>query len=69
MQSKGDYLNRVHSDQMVLEIVSGEAEPNEQWPKKQLEPLGLSPLRSGCSCDGQAGRLDRHEAVAKDTQN
>jgi hypothetical protein len=28
-----------------------------------------SPLRSGGSRDGQAGRLDRHEAVAKVTQN
>ncbi len=34
---QGDYLNRVHSDQMVLEIVSREAEPHEHWPTKQLE--------------------------------
>ncbi len=33
MKAKGDYLNRVHSDEMALKIVRLEAEPHEQRPK------------------------------------
>jgi hypothetical protein len=71
MQAKWDYLNRVHSDQMVLKIVRqmGLCQPCEQWPKAtQGRPSGYSPLRSDGSCDGQAGRLDCCEAVASGTQ-
>jgi hypothetical protein len=60
MKAKVDYLNQVHSDQLVLEIIRQEAEPREQWPKTtQGESSGSSPLRSDGSSDGQAGRLDR----------
>ncbi len=41
MQAKGDYMNWIHSDQVVLEIV---------------RRGGLSPLRSDGSHDGQAVR-------------
>jgi hypothetical protein len=32
-QAKEDYLDRVHSDQMVLRTVRREAGPCERWPK------------------------------------
>ncbi len=62
MKAKKDHLNQVYSDHMVPEIVRREAELHEWWP-------GLSPLRLDGSRDGQKGRLDHHEGVAKDTQN
>ncbi len=73
MKAKGDYLNLVYSDQMVFEIVRRETDWLERWPKATQGwgggTSGLSPLRSDVSCDGQAGRLDHREAVAKGTQN
>ncbi len=56
MKVKGYYLNRVHSDQMVLEIVRRKAALCVLWPKATKS--GLSLLISDGSCDGQAGRLD-----------
>jgi hypothetical protein len=41
-----------------------------KWMVAKVTWRGPSgPLRSDISCDGQAGMLDRHEAVAKDTQS
>ncbi len=63
-RQKGDYRDRVHSDQMVLRlscrgrldcVSSGQKTPRK--PKKQGGLPGLSPLRSDGS--RQAGRLDR----------
>jgi hypothetical protein len=59
MKAKRDYLNRVHSDHLVLEIVRREAEPCDLWPKAtQGGPQGFSLLRSDVFLDGQAKRLD-----------
>jgi hypothetical protein len=58
MQAKRDYLDRVHSDQMILGIVQRER-LDQRWPKATPGgPSGSSPLRSDGSCDGQVGRLD-----------
>ncbi len=58
-ENQGDYQDPVHSDPMVLKIVRREAGPCERWQKAtQRGPSGSSPLRSGGSRDGQAGRLD-----------
>jgi hypothetical protein len=62
MKAKKDHLNQVYSDHMVPEIVRREAELHEWWP-------GSSPLRLDCYRDGQKGRLDHYEGVAKDTRN
>jgi hypothetical protein len=72
-QTKGDCLERVHSNQMVLGTVRCEAGPHDRQPKAlktklaQGEPSGLSPLRSDDSRDGQAGGCTSWE-VARDSQ-
>jgi hypothetical protein len=56
-----DFLDQVHSDQMVLGKVRQEAGPSEKPPKTlkpklaQGGPSGLSPLRSYGSHDHQSG--------------
>ncbi len=45
IQAKGEYLNRGHSDHMVLQIVRWGDELCEWWPKPaQGGPSDLSPL-------------------------
>ncbi len=51
MNGKRDYLNRFHSDQMVLEIVRWEVKPKAT----QGVPSCSSPLRSDGPHDGQGG--------------
>jgi hypothetical protein len=68
MRTKGDYQNQVHSDPMVLKIVRQEAGLCERWQKAtQGGPSGSSPLRSGGSRDGQAGRLDPVSGSQRDS--
>jgi hypothetical protein len=60
LKSKGDFLDRVFSDQTILRSVRREAGPRERFPKalkiklSQGGPSGSSLLRSDGSCDGQA---------------
>ncbi len=69
MQAKGDYLNWVHSDQIVLEIVRRGGWAALMVAKSNARgPSGSGPLGSDGSRDGQAERLDYHEVVARDTQ-
>jgi hypothetical protein len=51
MKAKGDYQDRVHSDQMVIVIVRREAEPAGAESNSR-GASGLSPLRSDGSPDG-----------------
>ncbi len=59
-KSKGDFLDRLFSDQLILRTVRREAGPRERFPKalktklSQRGPSGSSLLRSDGSCDSQA---------------
>ncbi len=61
LPAKGNCSDQVLSDQMVLGTIMWEAGPQKRRPKPlkaeltQGGPSGSSPLRTDCSCDGQAG--------------
>jgi hypothetical protein len=56
-KAKGDFFNRVHSDQMILKIVR-----QEGWVAWAVAKSNSRGASSDGSHNGQAGRLDRREA-------
>ncbi len=59
MKAKGDYQNRVHSDQMVLVIVRwGGWKARAVAKSNSRGPPGWRLLRSDSSREGQTGMLD-----------
>jgi hypothetical protein len=66
MQARGDYLDQVHSGQMVLKTVRREAELHSNGQSNSRGTSGLSPLRSDLMRPGREAGLE--EWWPKDTQ-